>query len=167
MTASPSIGGGSAKPNRYGNVWIFGFAGITLLPLCVWELLKGGGADQVMSSVLLLILSIACFPLAAYSGCRRLDWSRDFIAIRVGPLRREVSLSTLQAIRYRHSGRVGVYVVEDGSGRNLTIDATLYRSDDVWKPLLLATADRVGATVDPKARLSLGVFDGSGRGYLP
>jgi hypothetical protein len=49
----------------------------------------------------------------------------------------------------------------------LRINATLFTPDDEWKPLILSAADRSGATVDPKARVSLGTFDGSGRGYLP
>ena len=167
MTSTPPPHGhGTAAPNSYANVWIYGLGGSFIASVSLWQLLSGTGDTQQLSGILLLLLSALCFPLAMYSLIIRLTWTGESIAVLVGPIRREVSLTALVRVGYRRSGRTVLYVLQDQAGREVRIDGNLFAPDDEWKALILDAADRAGAEVDPKARVSLTRFDGSGRAYF-
>jgi hypothetical protein len=129
----------------------------------VWGLISG---QALASCIVLLLFSVLSIPLAIYELIVRLSWTSESISKLAGPIRREVSLTALAGVGYRRSGTTAVYLLEDRAGRKLRINAGLFVPDDEWKPLILSAADRSGARVDPKARVSLGTIDSSGQGRV-
>jgi hypothetical protein len=97
----------------------------------------------------------------------RLYFSSREISLTNGFTNRSILLTNLRSIGYRRSGAGAKLVLTDDSGRIMGINIRGFKRDDEWGSLLLAAAERNGATVDPRARESIAHADGTGSGWFP
>jgi hypothetical protein len=149
-------------------VWaaVFALLGLAICPAAAVGAVNASTSRDRFAEMCLALLGIGICVMVAYGLLVKLEWTNDALTVVAGPWRRTVSLTGLSQAGYRRSGRTAVYVLRDSSGRTVKVDGGQFARDDEWKSLVLAAADRVGATVDARARVSLGHPDGSGRAFL-
>ena len=162
---------GSAN-SRVGDATVLGrFAHFASVPACLafiigwlWILVTEGSGDGLKYSwALALAVPLGIKPLLA-----RLRLSGSILEVTViGPWRQAVDLDALESVHWKHTGAPasrGSMFVRDSKGGQVRIGVGDFTGVDTWGPLILAAAEKHGASVD---RQSSQVLQGEGRRDRP